>query len=395
MSHNARLLSFLVLSICSLRLSAHAQDSAALKQSSAARGPSVAALIASCTDREGSNGFLTVIAASASDQARQVTTDENRDRVAIFRLIASQTGMTPDQVATLYAERAMNLNPKNPCVVSPPPPPPEPCDDLQIAKSLKDRFSQDGDLGAFDIQVIVTHGTVRLSGSVSNELDRTRATQIVESSVCPVASLVDDLAIDSDKVIAASIKSVFRGNADLRSQQIKFEVSNGNVFLNGSVCENIGRTVAASTVSKIQGVKTVTNNLTVDPSQCHSSGGSEGGAARKQTQSLTGSWTGTYLTCAQAQILIQFNITQSAPDDITADVEIQIPNARVGTFTTHGVLNTVNNFLSFQFNGWEYQPPGLIMGSIGGYVTFSEQGATNFDGIIHSPGCGRISLKKR
>lgn len=272
------------------------------------------------------------------------------------------------------------------------------CDDEHLAAYLMDRFSNDEDLKAYNIQVYVTRATVELKGSVSSDLERTDAVEIVRNAGCPVASIVDDLKIEtSDSVLADRIKKAFESNRDLRTQPIKVEVSRGNVFLSGSVSQPIMRTAAAEIAGSGDGVKTVTNNIQVVPvsnSDKHSSGDSEGNQTQPHPAALSGSWIGTYLNCAQAQIPVQFNITESAPDDITADIEIQVPNARAGTFTAHGVLNTVNNFLSFQFSGWEYQPPGISMGNIGGYVTFTDRGPTNYEGIIRSPGCGRISLTK-
>ncbi len=296
-------------------------------------------------------------------------------------------------------------SPANPPPLSPATGPPQSCADTDLAASLKDRFAKDDDLKVYDIQVDVTNKTVILSGSVSSDLERTRATEIVQSSGCPVVSLVNDLAIGTpDDALTALIKKAYASDPNLRSQPIKVEVSHGNVVLSGSVSEHIMRTIAASKAAEVHGVTTVTNNIQVVPVSKPSKTGS-GNAGLTPTQpptpsqthpaTLSGSWTGTYLNCAQAEISVRFNITESAPDDITADVEIQVPNARAGTFTTHGVLNTVNNFLSFQFSGWEYQPPGLAMGNIGGYVTFTDQGPTNYDGIIRSPGCGRISLRKQ
>lgn len=412
MPRNARLLFFLVLSICLLQLPTYAQDASALKQSTAARAPSVAALISSRVVREGQNGFLAMVATQPTDQARQIMSDENRDRIAIFKLIASQTSETPEQVAALYAQRAMKLNPQ-PLKdgAQPPPPPPvtpmtaESCTDLQFAKSLKERFAVDEDLKAYDIQVDVANKTVILSGSLSSDLERTRAAEIVQSSGCPVASLVNDLSIGvSDNALTALIKRAYGSDSELRTQHVKVEVSQGNVVLSGSVSENIMRTIAASKASAVHGVKTVTNNIQVVPvlkNSKHASGEGEGISTQPSANSeahratLSGAWTGTFTSCAQGQSDVHVNITESAPDDITADIEIEVPGSAPGTFTTHGVLNTMNNFLSFQFSGWQHQPPGLIMGNIGGYVTITDQGPTGFSGIIRAPGCGHISLKRR
>jgi len=155
------------------------------------------------------------------------------------------------------------------------------------------------------------------------------------------------------------------------------------------------RTIAASKASTVHGVKTVTNNIQVVPVLKNSKRASSDDGQTPTRTTLSGAWTGTFTSCASGQSDVHVNVTESAPDDITADIEIEVPSSAPGTFTTHGALNTMNNFLSFQFSGWQHQPPGLIMGNIGGYVTFTDQGPMGFSGIIRAPGCGQISLKRR
>jgi hypothetical protein len=155
--------------------------------------------------------------------------------------------------------------------------------------------------------------------------------------------------------------------------------------------------MAASKAAQINGVLTVTNNLTVHPIEATSAPPSDSvpPPPPPQRATLTGAWTGTFTTCAQGQSNVRVAISQSGPDDITAAVEVTVPDGAPGTFVAHAVLNTMNNFLSLQFSGWQHQPPGFVMGNIGGYVMFTNDGPASFSGIVKSPGCGQITLKKQ
>jgi len=290
-----------------------------------------------------------------------------------------------------------------------PPTPPDSCGDRQIAANLQDRFSRDEDLKREAIQVDVANKTVILSGTVSSALARNYAVDMVSKNGCPVASVVNNLKIDSDKMIASRVQQAFAEDPTLRAQHIQVDVSHGNVVLSGSVTENLMRTVAASTAGQIHGAATVTNNLRVQPNPPSKSAPDSPSWTTTELKpapnsppthgslpkvNLTGRWVGTFETCAQGHADITVRITESAPDDIMALGEIAMPNASPGTFTSHGILNTINSFLSLQFSGWQHQPPGLTVGDIGGYVTYVNQRPAEFTGIIRQPGCGKISLKK-
>jgi osmotically-inducible protein OsmY len=279
--------------------------------------------------------------------------------------------------------------------VPPPPPPPPPsdgCTDGQLAKTIQDRLAHDDDLKGNAIQVDVANKTVILSGTVENDLARNYAVDLVHRSNCPIASVVNDIKVGlPDKAIADHIRQSYAKDSSLKSQPVQVEVSHGNVVLSGYVTDPIARTVAADDASHVTGVVTVTNNLQVHAAP-PSGTVSPPPAIRPN---LSGIWTGTFMSCAQGQSAIRVQITDAALDDITASVEITIPNGGTGSFTAHGVLNTMNGFLALQFSGWQHQPPGLTMGNIGGYVTYVNQKPDSFSGVIKSPGCGQISVRKQ
>jgi osmotically-inducible protein OsmY len=292
--------------------------------------------------------------------------------------------------------------PKPPPPAPPPSPPPlEVCTDTLLATTIKERLAHEEDLKGNAIQVDVANKTVILSGTVENDLARNYAVDIAHRTGCPIASVVNDLKIGlPDQTIAKQIRQAYAKDSSLKSQPIRVEVSHGNVVLSGYVTEPIARTVAADDASHVPGVVTVTNNLLVHLSSPPSGvPGHQPPPPSPITTSvgtnLSGLWTGTFETCAQGQSAIRVRITDAAPDDITASVEITMPNDAPGTFIAHGVINTMNSFLALQFSGWQHQPPGLTMGNIGGYVTYSNQKPEGFSGVVKSPGCGQINLKKQ
>jgi hypothetical protein len=212
--------------------------------------------------------------------------------------------------------------------------------------------------------------------------------------------VVNDIKLGQpDKAITDHIRQSYAKDSSLKSQPVQVEVSHGNVVLSGYVTDPIARTVAADDASHVTGVVTVTNNLLVHAAPPTTPQGHQSRApqlaATSTSPNLSGVWTGTFQSCAQGQSGIRIQITDAAPDDITASVEITMPNGGPGTFTTHGVLNTMNGFLALQFSGWQHQPPGLAMGNIGGYVTYVNQKPDSISGVIKSPGCGEISVRKQ
>jgi osmotically-inducible protein OsmY len=313
--------------------------------------------------------------------------------------MSSHKPPTPKIVSNQDTSAPLQHQPPAPPIQQPPPTPPEPCTDTKIAATLKERLVHDEDLKGNSIQVDVANKTVILSGTVENDLARNYAANIAHQTGCPIVSVVNDLKIGlPDQTIAKQIRQAYAKDSSLKSQPIHVEVSHGNVVLSGYVTEPIARTVAADAASHVAGVVTVTNNLLV-----HSSPSPPGDGEHQSSPpikapigtNLSGLWIGTFNTCARGQSAIRVQITDASPDDITASVEITMPNDAPGTFVAHGIINPINSFLAIQFSGWEHQPPGLTMGNIGGYVSYNNQKPEGFAGVIASPGCGHIILKRQ
>ena len=82
-----------------------AQDEAALKQRIQGRADAVAELVSSGLVQEGSKGLL-VASGQLTPQQSTTMQDENKDREAVFAVIAKKSGITPADVAQMYAKRA-------------------------------------------------------------------------------------------------------------------------------------------------------------------------------------------------------------------------------------------------------------------------------------------------
>src|SRR6516225_11094499 len=78
-------------------------------------------------------------------------------------------------------------------------------------------------------------------------------------SSTPAALPVDDASL------TAAVQSKIAGDSALSTEQIQASVQNGIATLNGNVSNEAARSLAASDVSQVAGIKTVVNNLSVQP----------------------------------------------------------------------------------------------------------------------------------
>src|SRR5579859_2773912 len=74
-------------------------------------------------------------------------------------------------------------------------------------------------------------------------------------------------AARTDQQVATDVQYKIQGESALRSQNIQVGVANGIATLNGTVTDEASRALAANDAATIDGVKTVVNNLTVQPAQ--------------------------------------------------------------------------------------------------------------------------------
>lgn len=116
-------LSILVLSLVAA-VPLYAQDEAALKQHIQARAEAIADLLGSGMARETSTGLLEPSASLEPGQSATIQ-DENKDRQAVFALIAAKSGVPVEEVVKMYAARARKAAPapvqtgQGPCKLAP------------------------------------------------------------------------------------------------------------------------------------------------------------------------------------------------------------------------------------------------------------------------------------
>lgn len=71
----------------------------------------------------------------------------------------------------------------------------------------------------------------------------------------------------TDQQIATDVQTKLHGEGALSAQEIQVSVANGVVTLSGSVTDDASRALAGNDSGSVSGVKTVVNNLTVQPGQ--------------------------------------------------------------------------------------------------------------------------------
>lgn len=74
-------------------------------------------------------------------------------------------------------------------------------------------------------------------------------------------------AVRTDQQIANDVQAKIQGESALAGQNIQVSVSNGVTTLSGTVADDASRALAGNDSGSVDGVKTVVNNLTVQPKQ--------------------------------------------------------------------------------------------------------------------------------
>ncbi|HEV2213899.1 MAG TPA: BON domain-containing protein, partial [Terracidiphilus sp.] len=71
----------------------------------------------------------------------------------------------------------------------------------------------------------------------------------------------------NDQQLASSVQSKIQGESALNGQNIQVSVSNGVATLSGTAADDASRALAGNDAGSVPGVRTVVNNLTVQPAQ--------------------------------------------------------------------------------------------------------------------------------
>lgn len=140
--------------------------------------------------------------------------------------------------------------------------------DRNMAAAVQKELVSDPLLDAKDIVVEVTGGVVSLTGTVPSQAQRTEATAAARrvagvttvDAMLAVALPADDYG--DDAVLTRLANQALAANAAV-PDSVKATVSNGNLFLTGTVSRNGQRDAAQDAAASVAGVLSITNEIDV------------------------------------------------------------------------------------------------------------------------------------
>lgn len=150
--------------------------------------------------------------------------------------------------------------------------PGEQIDDAVLLTSVKSALAADSVTEAYDINVDVNRGVVKLAGFVDTSREKSQAADIARN-VDGVQSVQNDIAVkqgDStvgevidDSILTAKVKTALIANSDTKAHQINVETDHGVVQLSGFVDNAAAKSAATEVAKSVTGVKDVKNELSV------------------------------------------------------------------------------------------------------------------------------------
>jgi len=145
-------------------------------------------------------------------------------------------------------------------------------DDTMLTTKVKSALLADPDIKSFDLKVETRKGAVQLSGFVENQAQIDRAVTAARA-VEGVASVENSIAVKEgaatvgsavdDGIITTKVKSALLADPGINSLDLNVKTFKGEVQLSGFV-ENQGQIdLALAIAGKVDGVKSVGNELTI------------------------------------------------------------------------------------------------------------------------------------
>ena len=138
-----------------------------------------------------------------------------------------------------------------------------------LQKDVQDAIKWEPVLSAAEIGVIAKDGIVTLTGTVDSYRKKSEAEDAAKN-VAGVKAVVEKIEIASstigiktDSEIAAEVINAFKWNWEIPNAMIKVKVEGGWVTLDGELEWNYQRDAAKKSVSTLDGVKGIANNLTI------------------------------------------------------------------------------------------------------------------------------------
>jgi osmotically-inducible protein OsmY len=143
--------------------------------------------------------------------------------------------------------------------------------DAEIGKDVKEELMWDPMLIASEINIIVKHGIVTLSGYV-NAYNKRLAAENATWKVRGVRAVAEELKVQltaeegiSDIEIAENILTAFKLNTYIPEEKIHITVTDGWIKFSGELDWNFEKDQAFNTIINLKGIKGYTNQVTVKP----------------------------------------------------------------------------------------------------------------------------------
>jgi osmotically-inducible protein OsmY len=149
-----------------------------------------------------------------------------------------------------------------------------PRNDEDIKLDVVSNLRWDGRVDASSVQVGVEDGRVHLWGTVPNYTARAAARELTRLTA-GVLGLEDDLEVEvkrtgpgeDDETLAARANDILQWHADLQGAEVRAEVNDRTLTLEGSMDEHWKSDRAEEFVQSIRGISEVKNNLAIVPTR--------------------------------------------------------------------------------------------------------------------------------
>jgi len=143
--------------------------------------------------------------------------------------------------------------------------------DRELQERVLSALEFEPGVDAATVGVAVHRGVVTLTGSVKTPFEKWAAERAA-SDVSGVRALANDIEVlpahitrRSDTAIAEAAVNALGGNTAVPPASVKVTVRDGYVTLSGSVAWRYQSDAAEYTVSRLYGVKRITNEIVVEP----------------------------------------------------------------------------------------------------------------------------------
>ena len=144
----------------------------------------------------------------------------------------------------------------------------------EIEKMVRDRLTWDDRIDESQIKVSIKEGIATLKGCVSSYPERVLA-EIETQMVTKIKSVVneievkfpDSLEMHSDQDIKEAMYCLLNANSEIKTNDVKVSINNGSIFLEGTVNSFWKSDKIRKMASKISGVISVTNKITIIPDE--------------------------------------------------------------------------------------------------------------------------------